>query len=199
MTIYKAIIGIAALMLIAASSAAQQPVSQTVVMTVNGKSLGQNEIDRLRALYGDVYSGDYWYDAISGLYGRIDGAPIGQLHPGLRIGGALSAGASGGGDGRLTGVFINGREAHPLEFRFYKRLFGTVRPGRYWLNALGIGGFEKMPASFNLRQAIAQSQRRQREGSLYMDWIGGKPGTHVGRASDGCLYISQGNYSSDSC
>ncbi|MEO0574157.1 MAG: hypothetical protein AAF004_01750 [Pseudomonadota bacterium] len=198
------LIAIAATTLAATHPLAAQSQSQVSApaISVNAEKLSADDIQALKARYGAVYAGDYWYDPISGLYGHINGAPMGQLHPGLRIGGPLAASASGGGTGAVTGVFINGREAHPDELRFYQRLFGRVLPGRYWMNALGIGGFEYMPASFNVRQAMAQSRSRARSGgrgSVYMDWIGSKPGTHVGRASDGCVYISQGDYSAESC
>ncbi|MEN7341572.1 MAG: hypothetical protein AAAFM81_01470 [Pseudomonadota bacterium] len=174
---------------------------------VNGKALTHQQVDSLTQMYGQVIPGKYWYDPVSGLYGNIGGAPMGQLYPSMTIGGPLAANASGGGNGRLTGVFINGREIHPLEYMFYQQLFGTVWPGRYWMNAQGVGGFVGMPASFNVQAAMAQaraSSQRGRgngggNGSVYMPWIGGKPGTSVGKASDGCVYIVQGDYSAESC
>ncbi|MEL6870539.1 MAG: hypothetical protein AAFO81_12125 [Pseudomonadota bacterium] len=195
---------LASALLLAALAAAGQADSPATErqqwVVVNGTELTQDEIRALRQRYGTVYSGRFWYDPLSGMYGQVGEPPMGQLDAGMRVGGALSAAASGGGSGRLTGVFINGREAHPREVQFYRQVFGRVLPGRYWMNADGIGGFERMPASFNLKQAMAQSARRSRGGgSVFMDWIGGKPGTHVGRASDGCIYISQGGYSSESC
>lgn len=51
-----------------------------------------------------------------------------------------------------TGVFINGRQIHILELQALSQMFGWVRPGRYWLNAHGIGGYEGGPAQFNLMQ-----------------------------------------------
>ena len=175
-------------------------------VVVNGKALTNQQVNALTQMYGQVVPGKYWYDAVSGLYGVIGGAPMGQLYQGMTIGGPLAANASGGGNGRLTGVFINGREIHPLEYGFYQQLFGTVWPGRYWMNAQGIGGFVGMPASFNVPAAMAQARNTSRgsrgnrgNGSVYMPWIGGKPGTSVGRASDGCVYIVQGDYSSESC
>ncbi|MEL7298534.1 MAG: hypothetical protein AAGJ86_12800 [Pseudomonadota bacterium] len=167
---------------------------------VNGETLSEQDVLELMQLYGSVVPGDYWYDSLSGLYGKRNGPPEGQLHPGLRVGGALSPSASGGGQGRMTGVFINGREIHPMEYRFYQSLFGQVLPGRFWMNAQGIGGYVGGPPIFNVVQAMQQSrQRGGNSGSVYMPWIGGKPGTSVGRASDGCVYIVQGDYSAESC
>jgi hypothetical protein len=69
----------------------------------------------------------------------------------LELGGPLRPSASGGN----TGVFINGREIHPTELAYLQRVFGYVIPGRYWLDAQGIGGFEGGPAAFNLFAAAA--------------------------------------------
>ncbi|MFK8051431.1 MAG: hypothetical protein AB8F65_00545 [Woeseiaceae bacterium] len=168
-------------------------------IAVNGKHLSVDEVKQLEQRYGNVYAGRYWYDPTSGLYGFEGGPTEGQLHAGMTLGGPLLANASGGGTGTLTGVFINGREIHPQEYRFLSGLFGVVGAGRYWLNSRGIGGYEKGPAQFDVAGAIARSQRQSSRGSVYMSWIGGKPGTSVGRASDGCVYISQGDYSSSSC
>lgn len=66
------------------------------------------------------------------------GPTVGQVWPGLDLGGPLQADASGGG----TQVFINGRELHPVEVDYLRGLFGYVLAGRYWLNAMGIGGYE---------------------------------------------------------
>ncbi|MEL7309922.1 MAG: hypothetical protein AAFN07_00300 [Pseudomonadota bacterium] len=182
---------------LAEDSSSRQPVIQVVV---NGSTLDRQEVNALISLYGTVQPGRYWYDAVSGLYGMESGPPAGQLHPGLNLGGPLSASASGGGSGRMTGVFINGREIHPMEYLFYQQLFGRVMPGRFWMNAQGMGGYEGGPAMFNVQQALAQANRRGGGGgSHYMEWIGGKPGTHVGTASDGCTYVVQGDYSAESC
>ena len=204
------ILALSALLALGTTAEAQQyfPAndSETPDVVVNGQRLSDGDIQQLIRMYGTVYSGRYWYDAVSGLYGNDGGPPMGQLHPGLRLGGPLSAAASGGGKGSLTGVFINGREIHPMEYLFYQRLFGQVLPGRFWMNAEGTGGYEGGPAIFSVMQAMAQAGggRSGNAGnggswSHYMPWIGAQPGTHVGRASDGCTYISQGDYSADFC
>ncbi len=100
-----------------------------------------------------VPDGDYWYDRVSGLWGLRGGPTLGQLPPGLNLGGNLRADASGGG----TNVFINGRELHPTEVAYLQQVFGYVIPGRYWMNAQGIGGQEGGPPMFNLL-AAAQAQ-----------------------------------------
>ena len=97
----------------------------------------------------------YWYDPVSGLWGLEGGPSLGQTIAGVDVGGRLRRDASGG----RTGVVVNGREIHPTELQFLVRLFGVVNPGRYWLNADGIGGYEGGPARFNLRAAAGGSRR----------------------------------------
>ncbi|MHC4791855.1 MAG: hypothetical protein ACYS8Y_10555 [Planctomycetota bacterium] len=90
-----------------------------------------------------IPSGDYWYDNISGLWGKRGSPSLGQILPGLRLGGSLSADASNGD----TGVFINSREIYRQELAYLQRLFGTVNRGRYWLNGWGVGGKKAAPRS----------------------------------------------------
>jgi len=165
---------------------------------VNGSALSDSDIEHMIGLYGQIYVGRYWYDKTSGLYGYEGKGPAGQLHAGLVIGGQLAASASGGGNGALTGVFINGREIHPDEYAFLRQLFGQVLPGHFWMNAKGVGGYEGGAAFFNVAQAMRRAGGHSGD-SHYMPWLGAAPGTHVGRASDGCVYISQGGYSNDFC
>lgn len=204
----KTLMLLTAMLLVSSVWADEPTATEEIVVVVNGQKLSQEKVDGLVGLYGYVYPGRYWYDALSGLYGVEAGPPAGQLHPGLAIGGPLSASASGGGNGRLTGVFINGREIHPMEYLFYTQIFGQVYPGRFWMDATGTGGYEGGPAMFSVQQALAQSQQsagynprngRTSSDSVYMDWIGAKPGTSVGTASDGCTYVVQGDYSADFC
>ena len=61
-----------------------------------------------------------------------------------------------------------------------KQIAGSVIPGRYWVNAFGVGGYEGGPPSFDLRALAAQ-----REGG--QAWSHSGPGGHSG--SDGkCAY-----------
>lgn len=118
---------------------------------VNDIELGPDDGNALIQYYGPIPAGEYWYDSLSGLWGISGGPGIGQIAPGLLLGGPLQAGASGGG----TGVFVNGREIHPSEYQSLLQRFGSVAPGRYWLNAQFIGGVEGGPASFNLNPPAA--------------------------------------------
>ncbi len=187
-----------------AQAQAQDQSKKQVI--VNGEPLTQQQVDALIALYGVVYVGRYWYDPKSGLYGAEGQPAMGQLQPGLSVNGPLKPSASGGGAGALTGVFINGREIHPQEYAFLMQIYGQVIPGRYWMDATGTGGFEGGPPFFNVAAAAQQSTAFNngaygggQHDSHYMPWIGGQSGTGVGRASDGCVYVSQGGYSADFC
>jgi hypothetical protein len=96
--------------------------------------------------------GRYWYDARSGLWGREGMANAGQLPANLPIPTPLPADISTGG----TGVFVNGREIHPLEYQYLQFVYGQVLPGRYWLNADGSAGFEGGPPAYKLFATAAQ-------------------------------------------
>jgi hypothetical protein len=147
-----ALVLIGALLVLGEPTHAQQDIS------VNGERVLQEDFVREFARFGvdmtatEVPAGDYWYDRISGLWGVEGGPSVGQMPPELDLGGPLRAEASTGG----TGIFLNGRELHLTEAAYLQQLFGYVIPGRYWLNAMGIGGFEGGPASFNLASAAQQ-------------------------------------------
>jgi len=138
--------------------AAVNPSAAQDNVRVNGEIVTQAEFVTEFARYGillpgPVPDGDYWYDAMSGLWGLVGGPTMGQMPPRLNLGGKLRADASGGG----TDVFINGRELHTTEVLYLQQLFGYTLPGRYWMNEMGIGGLEGGPALFNL-VAAAQAQ-----------------------------------------
>ncbi len=126
---------------------------------VNGMAVTQDDFVREMGKFGlpmtvQVPDGAYWYDPISGLWGMHGGPTMGQMPPGMELGGPLQADASGGAG---TQIFINGRELHLTEVLYLQQLAGYTMPGRYWMNALGVGGFEGGPAFFNLA-ALAQQQ-----------------------------------------
>lgn len=126
---------------------------------VNGEAVTQSDFVRELGKFGlpmtvQVPDGAYWYDQVSGLWGVRGGPTMGQMPPGMELGGPLRADASGGTG---TQIFINGRELHPTEVLYLQQLAGYTMPGRYWMNALGVGGFEGGPAFFNLA-ALAQQQ-----------------------------------------
>lgn len=135
----------------------------------NGRPLdaqGLAVLQQIEARLGPVPDGRYWYDAASGGAGPWGGPAMAYLGPGLPLGGPLPAQASGGGQGRLTGVFINGRELHPLDVQGLATL-GPVIPGRYWWDAAGNVGVEHGPALFNFYAVLAQRQAAARGGGFY--------------------------------
>ncbi|MEO1035967.1 MAG: hypothetical protein AAFX44_10445 [Pseudomonadota bacterium] len=107
-------------------------------VVVNGRTMTGPEIQAFTEAYGSApIPGNYWYDARSGLYGYIGGMPLGRMNPGHNYG-AMAANASNG----TTGVYINGRQLPAQEVAQYAQMFGTVQPGRYWLDASGNVGIE---------------------------------------------------------
>jgi len=128
-------------MLFAAATAA---VAQEVV--VNGVRLEHKTRDALENAYGvRIPPERYWYDRVSGVWGLEGGPAQGQIHPGLQLGGPLRADASKGN----TGVFVNGRHLHQLDVAALRRCTQVI-PGRYWVLANGVGGYEGAPPTFNL-------------------------------------------------
>jgi hypothetical protein len=126
------------------------------VIVVNGQTLSAETVRQLQQIYPvAIPSGRYWYDPISGAWGR-EGEPIaGQMMAGLSLGGPLIANASRG----TSGVFINGRQITAGEKAYIERLCQTpVAPARYWIMSSGIGGFEGGPAFFNLAQCPGAQQ-----------------------------------------
>lgn len=152
---------------------------------VNGVKLNRETIRSLESYYGvRMQNGRFWYDKISGLWGLEGGPSMGQIMPALNLGGSLQPHASGGN----TGVFINGREIHPLEVQYLLSIFGQVIPGRYWLNAQGIGGFEGGPPIFNLNASAYGSASGH-------GYLRSTPGGAIGSDGD-CFYYNHPNGSS---
>jgi hypothetical protein len=135
----------------AASSASGKTGSRPETrIVVNGVALSDETVRQLQQVYPvEIAPGRYWYDVVSGAWGR-DGEPVaGQMLPGLALGGPLAANASRG----RSGVFINGRQLTDGEKAYLEQLCQTpVVPGRYWVMANGVGGFEGGAAYFNLAQ-----------------------------------------------
>lgn len=118
------------------------PVAQAQVI-VNAVEVAERDLAHVSAVIGArPQEGRWWYDVRTGAFGASGGATVGFLPPGLALGGPLRADASGGGDGRYGGVFINGREIHPFDIAGLRRLIGQVIPGRYWVDAAGNFGYE---------------------------------------------------------
>jgi hypothetical protein len=134
-------------------------------ITFNGGALderGWRVLEQLEAIGGArLPNGHYWYDPASGAAGRWGGPAALLLIPGLPLGGRLPPQASGGGNGRFTGIFVNGRELHPFDVQALIATYGQAWPGRWWVNGAGDFGPEGGRAIGNLRQAaMAAAQGR---------------------------------------
>jgi hypothetical protein len=135
----------------------QFSASAATEVVVNREPLAADVRQRLEQLYQvEIRPGRYWYDKVSGAWGLEGGPMVGQVLPGLPIGGPLRQDASGG----RTGVVINGRELHPYDVAALQRCVPAVLPGRYWVAANGVGGYEGAPPSFDLAALCAAAGRR---------------------------------------
>lgn len=145
---------------------------------------GERTLRQLEAHIGAVPAGRYWYDAASGGAGVWGGPAAAYLGPGLALGGRLPAAASGGGDGRLTGVFVNGRELHPLDVAGLRQVLGHVEVGRWWWDAAGNVGREGGPMVFNFYWVL--QQRQAAAASTYRQGARSGDSTYVGH---GCAVV----------
>ncbi len=139
----------------------QVGVAATRRFTFNGRAATAGDLRilaQIEQMYGTpAPSGDYWYDPVSGAAGAWGGPTLGFLPAGLELGGALPPNASGGGSGRGTGVFVNGRELHPIDVQVLFTIYGQVIPGRWWVDGQGNAGQEGGPPLLNL-VALARSR-----------------------------------------
>jgi hypothetical protein len=126
--------------------------ANNMAVFVNGVALTPDTLQRLAVSGTQVQPGRYWYDTVSGAWGYEGGPMAGQVLPNQPIGGRLRPDASGG----RTGVYVNGRELHPMDIAALQRCTPVYR-GRYWVNAQGIGGLEGRPPSFNLAALCQQA------------------------------------------
>jgi len=185
---------LAALLLATVTSAQQRPETRKPPaarkVRFNNRLLGAAELttlERLERGVGRLDDGAYWYDPRTGASGRWGGPALAFLPPGLELGGALPADASGGGSGTLTGVFVNGRELHPLDVLGLQQLIGQVWPGRWWVDAQGNYGLEGGPPLGNL-VVLARAHRSASSGggqAWSKHYEGTTPGGNMNLASDG--------------
>jgi hypothetical protein len=139
-------------------------------VVVNGRELSAEVIRQLQQLYPvSIPAGRYWYDSVSGVYGR-EGEPVaGQMLAGLSLG-PLDPNASRG----TSAVFINGRQITVGEKAYIEQMCQTpVAPARYWIIANGIGGFEGGPALFNMAQCPGFQQQSSGPRSMSRTWCDG--------------------------
>lgn len=165
---------------------------------INGRPLDEAQRKTLAALeqrIGPVPPGAYWYDVRTGVAGRWGGPVAVFLPPGLPLAGPLPAEASGGGNGRLTAVFINGRELHPADVMALRQ-YGPVIQGRYNWDAQGNVSTETGLWLFNFYAVLQAQQRSGGGGGTYhrSDPSRGESTT----VTSGCAAVSGRLRSSDS-
>ncbi|HKQ59300.1 MAG TPA: hypothetical protein VJY35_15665 [Candidatus Eisenbacteria bacterium] len=123
-------------------------------VVINERRLSDQELARAEQTYRiRIPDADYWYDRVLGAWGAKGQPTMGFIAPGLDLGGPLRPDASGGG----THVFVNGRELPPPDLMALQQITGPVPPGRYFITAQGLAGYEGGPAQWNLAAMAAQS------------------------------------------
>ena len=121
----------------AAPEAIQVERQRNVV--INGQRLSDAELASAEKMHRiHIADANYWYDVATGAWGVQGGPTLGFIAAGLTLGGKLQPDASGGG----TGVFINGRELPPSDLKSLQQLTGPIAPGRYFITAQGLAGYE---------------------------------------------------------
>lgn len=164
-----------------------EPAEAPPAVVINGVALSSDTVRALAMRYGvRPPPGRYWYDRVSGAWGYEGGPMAGQVVPNLAIGGPLRPNASGGG----TAVFVNGRELHPMDVAALQRCT-PVYPGRYWVNAQGVGGYEGRLPSFNLAALCGQTSSGGR-GSSGRTWHNGDGSWSYHNSATGLGAISDG-------
>lgn len=161
----------------ASAEAPAVPAAQARKLSFNGRAATAKDLETVAQLeqYFGVAApaGDYWYDAKTGAWGRWNGPTLGFLAAGLALGPALPANASGGGNGKLSGVFINGRELHPVDIKVLISIYGKALPGRWWVDAQGNAGPEGGPMQINLVQLAYQLNPKAASSYYKKDGKGG--------------------------
>ena len=144
-------------------------------VVINGQRLSDAELDSAERMHRihipDAY---YWYDIATGAWGVQGGPTLGFIAAGLTLGGTLQANASGGG----TGVFVNGRELPPHDLASLQQMTGPIAPGRYFITAQGLAGYEGGAVVYDLNalSTLGQSGGSGSWKSRLTGASGGTPG-----------------------
>lgn len=175
-------------------SAAQAQTSPRKLRFNNTRltATGTAQLRSLEAHYRTrLPAGRYWYDRVSGAFGRWGGPPLGFLPPNLALGGRLPRNASAS----TLPVTINGRAIHRTEYIWFTRLFGRrPQPGHYWLDSRGNLGKVGQRGSINLL-AIARRRSGSNSWSVFQRGIGGSHRNSIGVAGDGkTTCVNTANY-----
>lgn len=145
-----------------------QPTMNTFI--INNEPVDTSFISQLEKKYGvKCMPGNYWYDKMTGTFGKQDGPCTGIGIAGLQIGGRLKTNASAG----TTHVFINGRELHLADVQDLQTFMQIVQ-GRYWMDAYGNFGFENYPVLGNLYLIYKSKFAGSKKSSYYKNnpWSG---------------------------
>lgn len=130
---------------------------------VNRVLLDANSLEELESQNDlPIADGRYWYDVDTGAWGVEGGPTAGLIYPGLPLPTPMPADISGGG----TGIFINGREIHPLDQQALFQLFGVTYRGDFWMDSQGYLGYVGGPAIANILQASQAAQSAGGGGSV---------------------------------
>ncbi|XP_043712941.1 extra-large guanine nucleotide-binding protein 1-like isoform X2 [Telopea speciosissima] len=110
---------------------------QPELIYVNGKQLCQEELVLLQSCQNPpkkLKPGHYWYDKVSGQWGKEGQKPSRIITADLKVGGPIMQNASNGN----TGILINCREITKVELRMLQ-LAGVQCAGKphFWVNADG--------------------------------------------------------------
>lgn len=152
---------------------------------INGKRLSDDDLVRLEAAYHiRISDADYWYDPVLGAWGVRGGPTLGFIAPGLDLGGPLPADASDG----ETRIFVNGRELHLYDALALQRITGPIMPGRYFITAQGLAGYEGGAPLWNLAQLAARSS--DNPGNSWQSRILGSSGFSDG--TTGAVFLPNG-------
>lgn len=171
------------LCLVASASAQSGPV------VMNGSVVSPRVLNHIAQQYNmRLPSGRYWYDKHTGAWGYQGGGTQGFVAPGFNLYADMPENISGGN----TGVYINGRHLPQSDVASLRQMLGTVRQGRFWVDAQGNAGYVGGPALFNLRQ-VAQSRGYYRQGSgVGQNYRGGGSGYRNSNTGIGIITDGQG-------